>query len=162
MSGRLKWNINFWRDIGASDFILDAIVNGYKVPLYTLPQSFSHNNRSALAEYEFVSEAIKDLFDRSLIEKCGSPPRVVNPLTVSAQTSGKKRLILDLRNVNKHIWKQSVKYDDLKIAVSYLEKDFYSIRFDITSAYQFCEIFLSAYWVFRFFMVGCAWEKSIS
>ena len=46
--GRLKRNINFWRDIGASDFILDAIVNGYKVLLYSLPpQSFSHNNLSA-------------------------------------------------------------------------------------------------------------------
>ena len=64
---------------------------------------------------------------------------------MSTQTSGKKRLILDLRNVNNHIWKQSVKYDDLKIALSYLEKDFHSIRFDITSAYNFCEIFLSAY-----------------
>ena len=94
--GRLKRNINFWRDIGGSDFILDAIVNGYKVPLYSLPpQSFSHNNRSASAEYDFVSEAIKDLLDRSLIEKCESPPRVVNPLTVSVQSSGKKRLILD-------------------------------------------------------------------
>ena len=60
---------------------------------------------------------------------------------MSTQTSGKKRLILDLRNVNKHIWKQSVKYDYLKIALSYLEKDFYSIRFDITSAYHFCEMF---------------------
>ena len=140
--GRLKRNINFWRDIGASDFISDAIVNGYKVPLYSLPpQSFSHNNRSALDEYEFVSEAIKVLLDRSLIEKCESPPKVVNPLTVSTQTSEKKRLILDLRNVNKHIWKQSVKYDDLKIALSFLEMNFYSIRFDITSAYHFCEIF---------------------
>ena len=109
------------------------------------PQSSSHNNRSALAEYEFVSEAIKDLLDWSLIEKCESPPRVVNPLTVSVQSSGKKKLIPDLRNVNKHIWKQSVKYDDLKIALSYLEKHFYSIKFDITSAYHFCEIFLSAY-----------------
>ena len=44
--GRLKPNINFWRDIGASDFILDAIVNGYKVPLYSLPpQSFSYHSK---------------------------------------------------------------------------------------------------------------------
>ena len=83
------------------------------------PQSFSHNNRSALAEYEFVFEAIKELLDRSLIEECERLPRVVNTLTVPTQTSGKKRLILDLRNVNKHIWKQSVKYDDLKIALSW-------------------------------------------
>jgi len=34
------------------------------------------------------------------------------------QNSGKKRL----RSVNKHIWKQSIKYDDLHIALSYLKK----------------------------------------
>ena len=54
VNGRLKRNMNFLRDIGASDFILGAIENGYKIPLYSLPpQSFSHNHRSALAEYEF-------------------------------------------------------------------------------------------------------------
>ena len=140
--GRLKKNIQFWQYIGASDFILDVIENGYKIPLFSMPPKyFSHNNRSALSEYEFVSEAIKDLLDRSLIEECKSPPRVVNPLTVSQQSSGKKRLILDLRIVNQHIWKQSVKYDDLKLALSYLQKGFHMIKFDITSAYHFIEVF---------------------
>ncbi|MEW8544359.1 MAG: reverse transcriptase domain-containing protein [Candidatus Thiodiazotropha sp.] len=142
VKGRLKKNITFWQDIGASAFVLDVIENGYKIPLFSLPpQYFSHNNRSAMSEQEFVSEAIKDLLDRSLIEECESPPRVVNPLTVSQQSSGKKRLILDLRIVNQHIWKQSVKYDDLKIALSYLQKGFHMIKFDITSAYHFIEIF---------------------
>lgn len=140
--GRLKKNIDFWRCIGACEFILDVIENGYKLPLYSMPPKyFNHNNRSALNEYDFVTEAIKDLLDRSLIEECEEPPWVVNPLTVSQQSSGKKRLILDLRIVNQHIWKQSVKYDDLKVALSYLQKDFHMIKFDITSAYHFVEIF---------------------
>ena len=142
VKGRLRKNIQFWRDIGASEFVLDVIEHGYKIPFYSMPQqSFSHNNRSALSEYEFVSEAIKDLLDRSLIVECEQPPYVVNPLSVSKQSTGKKRLILDLRIVNQHIWKQSVKYDDLKIALAYLKKGFHLIRFDITSAYHFCEVF---------------------
>ena len=49
-------------------------------------------------------------------------PFVVNPLSVSIQPCIKKRLILDLRHVNKSLIKQSVKYEDWKIAMAYLRK----------------------------------------
>ena len=109
VKGRLKKNLSFWRNIGTCSFILDIIENGYKIPLISLPsRTLCKNNRSALLEAEFVSSAIQDLLDRALIEKCSNPPYIVNPLTVSVQISGKKRLILDLRVVNKHVWKLSV------------------------------------------------------
>ena len=47
-------------------------------------------------------------------------PRNVNP--VSVQSSGKKHVILDLRFINKHLWKQSIKFEDLRVALNYLEK----------------------------------------
>ena len=74
------------------------------------------------------------MLDRALIEKCKDAPYVVNPLTVSAHSSGKKRLILDLRVVNKYLRKQSIKYEDIKIALTYLQLGFHMIRFDYTSA----------------------------
>jgi hypothetical protein len=139
---RLRENIDFWRSIGASEFILDVIDTGYKLPLVTKPSRlFCRNNRSALNNASFVSEAIQDLLDRSLVVKCKDPPHVVNPLTVSVQNSGKKRLILDLREVNKHLWKQPVKYEDIKVALSFMEKGCYQIKFDLTSAYHFVDIF---------------------
>ena len=55
-------------------------------------------------------------------------PLVINQLSVSVQSSGKKSLILYLRIVNKHIWKQTVKYEDLRTAVSYLEKKSWMIK----------------------------------
>ena len=58
---------------------------------------------------DFVDSAIQDLLDRGLIVTCEVQPTVVNPLTVSIHSNGKKRRILDLRVVNKHLWKQSVK-----------------------------------------------------
>ena len=57
------------------------------------PYSVSKNNMSALRETVFVQEAISDLLDRGLIQKCDYVPKVVNPLTVSVQSNGKKRLI---------------------------------------------------------------------
>ena len=140
--GRLKKHLPFWRSIGSSDFVLDTIEHGYKIPLFSQPcKTYCKNNKSALLEPEFVSEAITDLLDRALIEKCKDAPYVVNPLTVSAHSSGKKRLILDLRVVNKHLWKQSVKYEDIKIALAYLQQGFHMIRFDLTSAYHFIDLY---------------------
>ena len=49
--------------------------------------------------------------------KCLEQPFTVNPLSVSIQRTGKKRLILDLRIPNKYFWKQSVKYEDLRTAL---------------------------------------------
>ena len=41
--------------------------------------------------------------------------QVVNPLTVSVQSSGKKRLIIDLRYLNKHVYKQKIKLEDWQL-----------------------------------------------
>jgi hypothetical protein len=43
------------------------------------------------------------------------------PLTVSIHSNGKKRLILDLRVVNKHLWKQPVKYEDMRTATQHIK-----------------------------------------
>ena len=60
VKGRLKKHVKFWQDIGASEFILDVINSGYKLPFYSNPpNSFSKNNRSALCEPEFVNELFK-------------------------------------------------------------------------------------------------------
>lgn len=59
---------------------------------------------------------------------------------MSVNSSGKKRLILELRVVNRYIWKQSIKYEDLRLAIMYLEKDNWMIKVDIHSAYHFLDI----------------------
>ena len=69
----------------------------------------SPNNGSALKEIEFVSEAICNLIGNKCLEVLEHPPAIVNPLSVSIQSSGKKRLILDLRHVNLYIFKQKFK-----------------------------------------------------
>ncbi|XP_062621080.1 uncharacterized protein LOC134282689 [Saccostrea cucullata] len=140
--GRLKDHILFWKNIDTCKFILDTIEFGYKIPFYSLPQArFSKNNKSALQEDEFVRGAIEDLLDNGLISEEHEVPFVTNPLSVSVNSGGKRRLILDLREVNKHVWKQSVKYDDLRTALLYVNKNSWCFKFDITSAYHHIDIF---------------------
>ena len=60
--GSLKNHIQLWRSIGTSQFILDVIDEGYRIPFYsTPPPSYSRNNISALAHPSFVDEAISEL-----------------------------------------------------------------------------------------------------
>lgn len=140
--GRLKQNIEFWVNIGAPEFILDIINNGYKIPFVTTPlPCLLKNNASSLNHENFVKKAIADLESNNLIERCSRPPIIVNPLTVSVQSNGKKRLILDLRTVNSHLLKQSIKYDDLRTVMTFLEKTGWMIKFDIHSAYHNVDIF---------------------
>ena len=113
VKSRLKNHIQFWIDIQAYDYILDVIQNGYIIPFFTTPPStVLSNNKSSLRHSAFVLEAIHDLLIKGLIEECSHRPTVVNPLTVSVQNSGKKRLILDL-----HLWKASVKFEDIRTAM---------------------------------------------
>ena len=73
---------------------------------------------SALAHPSFVEEAISELLLTYRVFETDVIPRNVNPLSVSVQSSGKKRLILDLRFINKHLWKQSIKFEDLRVALN--------------------------------------------
>ena len=68
-------------------------------------------------------------------------PYNVNPLSVSIQSSGKKRLISDLRFVNMHVWKQKVKFEYLQVALNYFDKGHFMFSFDIKSGYYHVFIF---------------------
>ena len=146
VKGRLRINISYWESIGTSQFILNVIRDGYKIPFYYTPSSVHLlNNKSALHNAEFVASAITELLKVGSVVECQSPPVVVNPLSVSVQSNGKKRLILDLRHVNFFVKKSKIKFEDAK---SFLEcllarPSAWACSFDIKSGYHHIEIFES-------------------
>ena len=103
-----------WVKLGASGFILDVIRDGYKIPFVALPPpKVSSNNTSALNDTYFVAEAISDLLRTKRVEILDHQPVIVNPLSVSVQPSGKKRLILYLRHVNLYVFKRKFRCEDI-------------------------------------------------
>ena len=111
VKGNLRRNFEFWKHIGTPSFILNVIERGYLLPFVSFPEpAVFKNNRSSLSHAEFVEEAIQDLVESGRVVETNVPPRVVNSLSVSVQANGKKRLILDLRYVNKFLPKMHVKY----------------------------------------------------
>ena len=100
VSCNLKNNLGFWRSIGAPVFILSMIENGYKVPFVPFPLPVKlRSNASARLHVDFVDQAVLELVNSGRVRMVNEQP-LVNPLSVSIQPCGKKRLILDLRDVN--------------------------------------------------------------
>ena len=152
--GRLKSRVSRWEQMGASEFILGTLRFGYKLPLIDTPQPRRFkNNKSALRNRDFVDAAVDELLLSGRIIKVDRPPRVVNPLSVS-DNGAKKRLILDLRYVNLHLWKERVKFEDFKTLKNFLHKGSFMFQFDFKSGYHHIDIF-PEHWTF----LGFSWTK---
>ena len=107
--GRLRKCIDFWRSLEVSQFILNVIIQNYKIPFFHLPTPFSKANNASACNNSFVSEAVNDLLKLNLVEEISCAPGIFNPLSVSTRSPGKQRLILDLRHVNAFIYMQKFK-----------------------------------------------------
>ena len=91
------------------------------------------------------------------VVECSFPPVVINPLSVSIQPNGKKRLILNLRHVNFFVKKSKIKFEDAKSFLGCLltRPCAWACSFDIKSGYHHIEIFesdqqfLGFAWVFE-------------
>ena len=101
---RLHENYVYWEnDLQSPDFVSDIIDSGYKLPFKdsTPTKCFLRNKKSALNNPEFVESAILQLLKDGKIEEQSSASLCVN--LFSAVEGKKKRLVLDLRHVNKFL-----------------------------------------------------------
>ena len=96
--GKLNRNIKFWKEvIRPSEFVSNIAEFGYKIPFHTTPVPFRIKNRSSsLQNQSFVEKEIQELLDNGCISEVIDRPEFISPLHVASQSSGKKRLILDL------------------------------------------------------------------
>ena len=110
VKSRLRKNLDYWKSIDPSPYVLDNISSAYKIPfIEKTPFAKFENNKSALDNSEFVNEALAGLVETGCVLEVPFLPKVISPLSVSTKNS--KRLILDLRYVNKFIRKERIKFD---------------------------------------------------
>ena len=87
VKGNLKKHIQYWKDIGANEFILGTISEGYVIPFSSNPPSMCFkNNRSAFQNHDFVNTAIAELVDNGCAIKVPFKPYVVSPLSVATKS----------------------------------------------------------------------------
>ena len=137
VKGRLIKSVNYWRSIGAPQFVLDIINDGFKIPFITTPPPCKfRNNASARKESDFVTEAVLGLLHDNRVEEFDAGPKIINPLSISVQNTGKKRLILDLRHINLHVFKQKFKCEGLHTIKDIFSRNCFVFSFDLKSGYH--------------------------
>ncbi len=80
------------------------LISGYK--LFQTPPSAEFRNKSARIVSDFILESLLDLLSDGRFIEVADKPHVINPLSVSTNSEGKKRLIWDRRYVNQYLWKE--------------------------------------------------------
>lgn len=121
--------------------IMSVVTEGYKIPFIEFPPPmFYRNNNSSLNEISFVTDSILELLTSNRISEKPDPSYTVSPLSVAFQPSGKKRLILDLRRINKFVQKNHFKIDDWKVALQFFSENAQLISFDLKSGYHHKDI----------------------
>ena len=142
VKGSVRRYYKFWEKNFVDKFILDIVKRGYKLPFISNPARMElRNNLSAIKHADFVSKEIRSLLKKGCVTQCDAPPFVVNPLSVAVNSNGKPRLILDLRQVNLHLFKFGVKYEGLKELAKYTERNGFLVKFDLKSGYHHIDIF---------------------
>ena len=90
---------------------------------------------------DFVSSTIDHLIKSGSVIETNRQPRVVSPLSVTSNSSGKKRLILDLRYVNDHVYKEYVSFDDWREFQDFVNPNGFVYNFDLRKGYHHVDIF---------------------
>ena len=141
VEGRLRVRLPFWVEIGAPPRVLENIRSGYVIHFDTIPPGVCLcNNRSALEHGDYYSSAFCDVLELGLITEVLTSPTVINPLSVSFNSEGKPRVILDLRHVNSYIPKAKFRIEDWKVFLQYFSRGGYMYRFDLKSGYHHIDI----------------------
>eukprot|EP00731_Ephydatia_muelleri_P002572 Em0001g2572a len=81
------------------------------------------NQHSAHAEAEFVDCAVAELVAEGYVKKVEQKPNVCSPLSVVANGVGKKRLVVNLRHVNRYLMVHKFKDEDLRVAMLMFKPD---------------------------------------
>jgi hypothetical protein len=129
-----------WESIGASEYILKIIDGGFTLPFISQPTRRIFDNHESILEHtDFVKGAIQELLLAGSISKVNSKSDLLlcSPIKVAVRaTTGKLRLIVNLRSLNEHIDCPHFRIEDLRIAREWFAEHDHVIAFDIKSAYH--------------------------
>ena len=141
VKNRLTSHAQFWRDIGASAWVIRVIDQGYSLSfIVELLPAFFTNNQSALKHQAFAANEIQRLLETDCIREVErAEAHIISPLSV-AGNSEKLRLILDLRYLNSFLSVPKFKYEDVRTIRDLFNKGDFFFKFDIKHGYHHVNI----------------------
>ena len=92
--------MQFWCETisrARNNTILETIEHGYKITFLTTPKKRGFLSKQSIGiKKKRIEHAILEMLKSVTIIETRTTPHVINPLLVSSNSIGKKRLILDL------------------------------------------------------------------
>ena len=129
-------SVEFFKSLGASDYILNSLKNGHHSKLTCeVPQYERNNNKSFFEHESFAVDTILSLAKKGRVKFTAEKPHIVNPLSVAVQRN-KNRLILDCSYLNGFVEVPRFKYEDATDALAYFKKDVFMFKWDLKDGYH--------------------------
>ena len=136
----LPESVEFFRKIGASQFIIDTLQNGHHPTLTGPVPTYEIENHGSFRKHiDFATDDILKLIAKGRVEIVDKKPLLINPLHVVVQRT-KKRLILDCSTLNKFIRVPKIKYDNHEIGLQYFKKGCFMFSYDLKDGYHHLSI----------------------
>ena len=138
-TGRLKFFQNKWEKICTDKTVLNY-VKGLEIPLISKP--FQHkipdSTPESLTEFHLLKLEIDKLLQKGAIEQVESlePRSLVSRLFTVPKSNGQRRPVINLRQLNKHVFNQKFRMESLGNIRSLLKQGGFMIKIDLQDAYM--------------------------
>ena len=134
-------------EIRAPQNVLGILKNKLRVQATDLPPVYQEkNNKSAVANMDFIRSKVSEYVKNQVVEKCYDPPRFINPLSVAKKTvystgEVKSRLVLDVsRSVNTKVKKLAQRPDSLETIEQHFRPGLYGTVLDLRAMFHNCKL----------------------
>ena len=141
-AGQLKSCLKWWKKITSDKVILDT-VRGYKIDFISVPTQNFPPKQPKLQQHEEIAlnTLLKELLLKGVIEKCSHEDwEFISPVFLRPKKSGKCRMILNLKKLNKHVADIHFKMDTLQSCINLMKKNCFMGSLDLTYAYYWVSI----------------------
>ena len=165
VGGRLSLFLPFWQSITTDQWVLQVVKHGYRLEFESPPVSTGRRKTVLqLGEYDMSGE-VSGLYDNCSVRYV--PPDQVDTGVYSTyflvdKKDGGKRLILNLKTLNRCLVKRPFKMETLSSIAPVLQLNTWMASIDLKDAYLHVPIFRGHWRFLRFFFKGQDLEFTVT
>lgn len=140
--GQLSKHQSQWEQVTSDKSILD-IIKGDKMFFTTFPNAkhFAINAEFSKEESDFIKQEIDKYLKKKIIKPCQhEAEEYVSSIFTRPKPDGSIRMILNLKNLNKHVKFEHFKMSTIYSVLNMITKDCYMAKIDLKDAYYSVKI----------------------
>ena len=137
-AGRLPLFIDFWRKVTSNNFVLKIVEFGYKIQFYRIPpfMNLSSGHFSTSRTLSLSKEVSTLLSKSAIFTTAPSKNQFVSPIfDIPKKDSNDRRIILNLKTLNKFIIKVGFKLEGYDEIINMIRPGDYFVSIDLQDAY---------------------------